>query len=76
MKTWEALKAADEGKKIRRKWWGDDEYSVKDEGERFGKPVLITHCGCETFFETVILEHLGWNDIFADDWEIFHEEEE
>lgn len=76
MKTWEALKAADEGKKIRRKCWMDDVYSFKDEGVRFGKPVLITHCGCETsFFETVILEHLGWNDIFADDWEIYEEEE-
>ena len=53
----------------------DDEYSFKDEGERFGKPVLITHCGCEAFFETVIVEHLGWNDIFADDWEIYEGEE-
>lgn len=29
MKTWEALKAADEGKKIRRKCWTDDEYSFE-----------------------------------------------
>ena len=75
MKTWEALKAADEGKKIRRKCWSYDEYSFKDEGKRFGKPVLITHCGCETFLETEILEHLGWDAIFADDWEIYEEEE-
>ena len=33
MKTWEALKAADEGKKIRRKCWTDDEYSFKDDGK-------------------------------------------
>lgn len=74
MKTWEALKAADEGKKIRRKCWTDDEYSFKDEGARFGKPALITHLGWQTsirdFDETVILEHLGWDAIFADDWEI------
>lgn len=78
MKTWEALKAADEGKKIRRKCWMDDVYSFKDEGARFGKPVLITHLGWGTFernFEIVILEHLDWDAIFVDDWEIFHEEE-
>lgn len=59
MKTWEALKAA-------------------DEGARFGKPALITHLGWQTsirgFDETVILEHLGCDAIFADDWEIYEEE--
>lgn len=77
MKTWEALKAADEGKKIRRKCWADDVYSFKDEKERFGGPALITHLGWQTFnrnFETVSLEHLGWDAIFADDWEIYEEE--
>lgn len=79
MKTWEAIKAAEEGKRIRRKCWTDDEYSFKDEGARFGKPALITHLGWQTsirgFNETVILEHLGWDAIFADDWEIYEEEE-
>lgn len=77
MKTWEALKAADEGKKIRRKRWMDGAYSFKDEGTRFGKPVLMTHLGWRDFdrnFENVILEHLDWNAIFADDWEIYEEE--
>lgn len=31
MKTWQALKAADEGKKIRRRWWAANMYSFKDE---------------------------------------------
>nr|DAK59166.1 MAG TPA: Protein of unknown function (DUF2829) [Caudoviricetes sp.] len=29
MKTWEALKAADEGKKIRQSFWGEGVYSFK-----------------------------------------------
>lgn len=77
MKTWEALKAAEERKKIRRKCWAHGVYSFKDES-RFGKPALITHLGWQTFnrnFETVSLEHLGWDAIFADDWEIYEEEE-
>ena len=44
MKTWEALKAADEGKKIRRKWWAASMYCFKDES-RFCNPALITHYG-------------------------------
>ena len=44
MKTWEALKAADEGKKIRRRWWAASMYSFKDES-RFCNPALITHYG-------------------------------
>lgn len=44
MKTWQALKAADEGKKIRRKWWAASMYSCKDES-RFCNPALITHYG-------------------------------
>uniref|UniRef100_UPI00402828BB hypothetical protein n=1 Tax=Dialister sp. TaxID=1955814 RepID=UPI00402828BB len=78
MKTWEALKAADEGKKIRRKCWMDDVYSFKDEKARFGKPALITHLGWQGFdstFDNVSLEHLEWDAIFADDWEIYKEEE-
>lgn len=78
MKTWQALKAADEGKQIRRKCWADDVYSFKDEKARFGKPALITHLGWKNFegtFENVSLEHLGWDAIFADDWEIYEEED-
>lgn len=44
MKTWEALKAAEEGKKIRRRWWAASMYSFKDES-RFCDPALITHYG-------------------------------
>lgn len=32
MKTWEALRFAEEGKKIRRKCWMDGVYSFKDGG--------------------------------------------
>jgi hypothetical protein len=72
MKTWEALKAADEGKKIRRKCWMDDVYCFK--GEPRGKPSLITHRGRKGF-DSVIVEGLDWDDIFADDWEIYKEKE-
>lgn len=48
MKTWQALKAADEGKKIRRKCWGYGVYSFKDES-RFCNPALITHYGWKNF---------------------------
>lgn len=47
-------------------------------GARFGRQVLITHLGWGTFeknFEIIILEHLDWDAIFADDWEIYEEEE-
>ena len=76
MKTWKALKAADEGKKIRRKCWAYDVYSFKDES-RFCNPALITHRGWKSFdstFDNVSLEDLNWDDIFADDWEIYKEE--
>lgn len=52
-------------------------YSFKDEKARFGKPALITHLGWKNFegtFENVSLEHLGWDAILADDWEIYKEE--
>ena len=51
MKTWQALKAADEGKKIRRKCWGYGVYSFKDES-RFCNPALITHYGWKNFNRT------------------------
>lgn len=69
MKTWEALKAADEGKKIRRKWWAASMYSFKDES-CFCNPALITHYGT---LGKESLEDLIWDDIFADDWEIYEE---
>lgn len=78
MKTWEALKAANEGKKIRRKCWANGVYSFKDES-RFCNPALITHYGWKNFnraFENTRLEDLNWDDIFADDWEIISEKEE
>ena len=69
MKTWEALKAADEGKKIRRRWWAANMYSFRDES-RFCNPALITHYGT---LGKESLEDLIWDDIFADDWEIYEE---
>ena len=63
MKTWEALKAADEGKKIRRKWWAASMYSFKDES-RFCDPALITHYGT---LGKESLEDLIWDDVFADE---------
>lgn len=74
MKTWEALKAADEGKKIRRKWWSEGIYCLNDEGARLGKPALITHYGFGVY-DLARLGDLDWDDIFADDWEIYEEEE-
>lgn len=76
MKTWQALKAADERKKIRRKCWMDDVYCFK--GEPRGKPSLITHRGWKCFdstFDNVRLEDLNRDDIFAEDWEIYEENE-
>ena len=61
MKTWEALKAADEGKKIRRRWWAANMYSFKDES-RFCNPALITHYGT---LGKEGLEDLIWDDIFT-----------
>ena len=42
MKTWEALKAADEGKKIRRKYWMKGVYSIKEESSWAGDTALVT----------------------------------
>lgn len=73
MKTWEALKAADEGKKIRRKCWVKGVYSIKEENSRFGDTALVTHYKLSNKFGTcdnVSLEWLEWDAIFADDWEI------
>lgn len=77
MKTWEALKAADEGKKIRRNWWSKGTYCFRDE-PRFSKPVLMMTYSCHGHlgrtFKTSSMEDLDWDDIFADDWEIYKEE--
>lgn len=77
MKTWEALKAADEGKKIRRKWWVKGIYSVKTEKQCFGGTALVTHFGpeCSNYNDYLKVDDLDWDDIFADDWEIYEEEE-
>lgn len=78
MKTWEALKAADEGKKIRRKCWMKGVYSIKKENSWAGNTALMTHYKLSNKFGTcdnVRLERLEWDDIFADDWEIYEEEE-
>ena len=47
MKTWEALKAADEGKKIRRKCWRKGYYSFKMLEPFFQKEALVTRCDFE-----------------------------
>lgn len=78
MKTWKALKAADEGKKIRRKWWSEGIYCFKSDWTRFDTPALIKHYCHGTFdrtFEISSMEDLDWDDVFADDWEIYEEEE-
>lgn len=78
MKTWQALKASDEGKKIRRKCWMKGVYSVKEEKSRFGDTALVTHYKLRSKFGTcdnVSLEWLEWDAIFADDWEIYKDEE-
>ena len=78
MKTWEALKFADKGKKIRRKCWMKGVYSIKEEKSRFGDTALVTHYKLSNKFGTcdnVSLERLEWDDIFATDWEIYKEEE-
>lgn len=73
MKTWEALKAADEGKKIRRKYWMKGVYSIKEESSWAGDTALVTHSRMETW-DYVSLVRVEWDDIFADDWEIYEEE--
>lgn len=54
MKTWEALKAADEGEKIRQSFWGEGMYSFKKDS-RFGvcKSMLVTHYPDEDYVENV-----------------------
>lgn len=69
MKTWEALKAADEGKKIRRKCWRKGTYSDKEESAS-GDTALVTY-----FDWGSGVDGLEWDDIFATDWEIYEEEE-
>lgn len=74
MKTWEALKAADEGKKIRRRYWMKGVYSIKEESSWAGDTALVTRHRRGTC-ECVSLERIEWDDIFANDWEIYEEEE-
>lgn len=74
MKTWEAIKAADEGKKIRRRYWMKGVYSIKEESSWAGDTALVTRHRRGTC-ECVSLERIEWDDIFADDWEIYEEEE-
>lgn len=69
MKTWEALKAADEGKKIRRKCWRKGTYSDKEELAS-GDTALVTYLDWGSG-----VDGLEWDDVFADDWEIYEEEE-
>lgn len=74
MKTWEALKAADEGKKIRRSFWNEGVYSFKKD-TRLGvcKHQLAMHYPGEDYDED--FGELDWDELFADDWEIYEEEE-
>lgn len=73
MKTWEALRAADEGKKIRRRWWSEGVYNFKKES-RFGKPALAMHYLRRDHKPMERMDDLQWYDIFVDDWEIYEEE--
>lgn len=74
MKTWEALKAADEGKRIRQRFWSEGVYSFKKDS-RFGvcKSMLAMHYPDQDYDED--FGELDWDEIFADDWEIYEEEE-
>nr|DAI03132.1 MAG TPA: Protein of unknown function (DUF2829) [Caudoviricetes sp.] len=75
MKTWEALKAADEGKKIRRKWRVKGMYSIKKEKACFDETALVTCVPGRGYEPVDHVADLSWDDIFADDWEIYKEEE-
>ena len=55
MKTWEAVKALEEGRKVRRRGWNEDWYVLMDENGDF-----LDDCG--TIYE------FGSN---SDDWEIY-----
>lgn len=71
MKTWEALKAADEGKKIRRKWWVKGMYIYKDESSCHGKPIYVM---CRRrIFGSQNIESFRWDEMFVDDWEVYKE---
>lgn len=69
MKTWQALKAADEGKKIRRKCWRKETYSDKEKLTS-GDTALVTYLDWGSG-----VDGLEWDDVFAEDWEIYEEEE-
>lgn len=71
MKTWEALKAADEGKKIRRSWWVEGLYIYKDESLYHDKPFYVM---CRRrIFGSQNIESFRWDEMFVDDWEIYKE---
>lgn len=61
-------------KKIRQRFWGEGMYSFKKDS-RFGvcKSMLATHYPGEDYDED--FGDLNWDEIFADDWEIYEEEE-
>ena len=76
MKTWQALKAADEGKKIRRKCCRKGYYSFKMLEPFFQEEALVTRCDFECDEPPWDgADDLAWDDIFATDWEIYKEEE-
>lgn len=74
MKTWEALKAVDEGKRIRRSWWPEGIYSIKKEKACFDETALVTCVPGRGYEPVDHVADLSWDDIFADDWEIYKEE--
>ena len=71
MKTWEALKAADEGKKIRRSWWVKGMYIYKDESSYYGKLIYVMYR--RRIFGSQNIESFRWDEMFVDDWEIYRE---
>ena len=72
MKTWEALKAADEGKKIRRNWWVKGMYIYKDKSSYHDKPIYVMYR--RRIFGSQNIEAFRWDEMFVDDWEIYEEE--
>nr|DAG80529.1 MAG TPA: Protein of unknown function (DUF2829) [Caudoviricetes sp.] len=72
MKTWEALKAADEGKKIRRSGWVKGMYIYKDESSYHDKPIYVMYR--RRIFGSQNIESFRWDEMFVDDWEIYKEE--
>ena len=73
MKTWEALKAVDEGKKIRRNWWVKGMYIYKDKSSYHDKPIYVMYC--RRIFGSQDIEAFRWDEMFVDDWEIYEEKE-